>query len=103
MDDLHHAALKGDTDKCRALILKGAQVDAKEAGDFWTPLRCAVSGGHVAACVCLVEAGANLDIADKHGWTPIAHADFKGNELAAVLRSARARGAAYQALDALAK
>jgi ankyrin repeat protein len=101
MDDLHRAALKGDTDTCRDLILKGVQIDAKETGDFWTPLRYAVAGGHAAACVVLVEAGANLDIADKHGWTPIAHADFKGHKLAADLYSARARRVAQQVLDAL--
>jgi ankyrin repeat protein len=66
-----------------------------------SPIYKWTAGGHAAACVVLAEAGANLDIADKHGWTPIAHADFKGHQPAAYLHSARAKRVVQQMCDAL--
>eukprot|EP00871_Galdieria_phlegrea_P001415 jgi/Galph1/2274/GphlegSOOS_G919.1 len=57
---LHLAALCGQAECSKVLILEGkAQVDKKNANDI-TPLHYAVRGGHVEVVRCLLENGANV-------------------------------------------
>jgi ankyrin repeat protein len=80
----------------RTLVAAGAPLDhVNNLG--WTALLEAVilgDGGprHVAVLRILLEAGATVDLADRQGVTPLAHARARGfDEMARILGAARRR------------
>jgi len=90
------AAHLGHHEVVRELIRAGAPLDhVNNLG--WTALIEAVilgDGGrrHTETVQALVEAGANVTIADRNGVTPLAHARQRGyGEIAAILEKAGAR------------
>ncbi len=90
------AAHLGHDGIVKALIRAGAPLDhVNNLG--WTALIEAVvlgDGGprHTETVRALVEAGANVNIADRSGVTPLAHARQRGYaEIAAILEKAGAR------------
>ena len=91
------AAERGHVETVRTLIAAGVEVDhVNNLG--WTALLEAVilgNGGpaHRRIVALLVEAGADVDLADRDGVTPLAHALGRGyEEIAQVLVEAGARG-----------
>ena len=67
---LHQLAKKGDIEKIKLLILKGAYINAQD-GDGKTPLCYAVETGEMETIQMLVEAGADVNAMDKNNWAPL--------------------------------
>lgn len=69
---LHLAAFFGQPAVVRELLGRGAPVDAvSENAMQVTPLHSAVAGGNAEATGALVEAGARVNVRQRHGWTPL--------------------------------
>ncbi|XP_039691945.1 fibronectin type 3 and ankyrin repeat domains protein 1 isoform X1 [Pteropus medius] len=78
---LHWAADGGHCDVIEWMIKDGCEVDAVDTGSSWTPLMrvSAVSGNQKAASL-LIEAGANVNVKDKDGKTPLMVAVLNNHE-----------------------
>ena len=82
---LHLAAFFGQTDAMRLLLARGAVSDV--AGTGWmtgTPLHAAAAGSHASIVHLLLEAGADPNTRQRHGYTPLhaaaANADVESVE-----------------------
>ena len=64
---LHDLAGAGELGAVKALLAKGAQVNATDALGF-TPLHRAVAGNHLAVARCLIENGANVHATTRYKW-----------------------------------
>jgi ankyrin repeat protein len=70
----------GTAEAARRLIASGADVSARSDNSFWVlPLHSAASGGHAEIVEMLLEAGAEPDPRQRHGWTPLQAAAQNGN------------------------
>jgi ankyrin repeat protein len=70
----------------RLLIESGADVNARSANSFSVmPLHSAVAGNHDAVVAVLIDAGADVNATQPHGWTPLLGA-AKNGSLASVER-----------------
>jgi uncharacterized protein len=81
---LHLAAFFGQTDAARLLLARGAPCDAPGTG--WmtgTPLIAASAGSHAAIVAMLLEAGANPNARQRHGFTPL-HSAAQNGDVASV-------------------
>ena len=85
VDDEYHlsalgmAAQQGYRDIVEAILAAGADVNTLLGdGSFSTALQHAASKDHVGIIDALVEAGANLEIMDDYGMTPLMHAASYG-------------------------
>ncbi len=68
---LHLAAHYGQLEIARALIQKGADLNAIADNEIAnTPLHAAVAGGKTGLAELLKEAGARLELKDRNGFTP---------------------------------
>ena len=77
---LHLAAFFGKSDAARALLGRGADVDARGRG--WmtgTPLHSAASANHTEVATVLLDAGADPNARQSGGWTPLHAAAMNGN------------------------
>jgi uncharacterized protein len=90
------AAHLGHAEVVRTLIIAGAPLDhVNNLG--WTALMESIvlgNGGrdHTATLEALVKAGANINIADRQGITPLGHARARGySEMVRILEAAGAR------------
>lgn len=95
---LHLAAFFGKADAARLLLDRGAEVDAR--GEGWmvgTALQSAVSGRHPEVVDVLLEAGADPNVRQALGWTPLLGAAHNGD--AASVRSLLAAGADPRAIN----
>jgi truncated hemoglobin YjbI len=82
----------------RALLRRGAAVDARDRAKRCTPLHAAARRGSVAVAAVLLDAGADLEARDTSGDTPLRRAVNCGQvEMAALLR---AQGADVASLGA---
>lgn len=83
---LHKASYySGAPEVITSLIQRGADVNARDKGN-WTALHLATRNGHVEAVRVLLDAGAELTVQDsKHGWTPLHLAVITGQVEAAKL------------------
>lgn len=90
---LHKAAYySGAPEVIESLIRRGADVNARDKGN-WTPLHLATRNGHVEAVKIFLDAGAELTVQDsKHGWTPLHLAVIAGQTEAARLLVAAGAG-----------
>jgi len=93
---LHLAAFFGQTDAMRLLLARGAVSDV--AGTGWmtgTPLHAAAAGSHASIVHLLLEAGADPNTRQRHGYTPL-HAAAANADLESV-EALLAAGAAVDA------
>ena len=96
---LHAAAYAGDPAMVELLIDHGADINDASNKAGVTPLFPAIEEDHVAVAELLVAKGADLGLQERHGYTALTRALFKGNKDVVVLL--RARGAECQGPDVL--
>jgi ankyrin repeat protein len=83
---LHSAAQRGHLDVVRFLLSRGANPNAREAGDNTYPLHWAVAGRHLEIARALLDAGTDIHgIGDLHeldtiGWASYFHAPNESDE-----------------------
>jgi len=80
---LYQAAADGDIEQVKNLIAQGADVNASEGHEKWTPwtpLLAAAGRGHAQVVKLLLENGAKVDVGDSMGFTPLHHAIFNEDE-----------------------
>ena len=86
---LHYPAFFGRGDAAgasRVLLAAGADVNARSENAFSVlPIHSAVAGGHDAVVAVLVEAGADVNATQRHGWTPL-HGAAQNGSLVSVER-----------------
>ena len=82
---LFAAAKHGHADAVRALVSRGADVDARATRGGATPLFYAASHNHVELIWLLASLGANLDARRKNGATAISYAALQGHADAVTL------------------
>lgn len=75
---LHLAAIEGHIKCCKALLEKGAEVDARNA-TLWTPLDCAAAKGHLKVANILLDYDSPVDPTDKTKTTPLHLAAKEGH------------------------
>src|SRR3954465_11431454 len=66
---LMHAVVRNDPEKIAALIKAGVLLDETDEGE--TALHWAVSRQHTEIVTMLLDAGANPNVADNDGYTPL--------------------------------
>jgi uncharacterized protein len=96
---LHAAAYAGDPAMAELLITKGADINDAQNKAGVTPLFPAIEEDHAAVAELLIAEGADLRPQERHGYTALTRALFKGNKDVVVLL--RARGAECQGPDVL--
>jgi uncharacterized protein len=89
---LHLAAFFGKEDAARALLNKGAAVDARSTNAMQnTPLHAAAAGKHAVVVKLLIDNGANVNARQHGGWTAMHAAAQTGDiEMAQALVAAGA-------------
>jgi ankyrin repeat protein len=96
---LHAAAYAGDAAIAELLIERGADVNDAQNKAGVTPLFPAVEENHTDVAELLIARDADLGVKERHGFTPLTRALFKGNEDMVILL--RSQGAECQAPDVL--
>jgi ankyrin repeat protein len=96
---LHAAAYAGDAAVVEFLIDRGADVNDAQNKAGVTPLFPAVEENHTDVAELLIARDADLGVKERHGFTPLTRALFKGNEDMVILL--RSQGAECQAPDVL--
>jgi ankyrin repeat protein len=77
---LHLAAFFGHADLAKALLDRGAQVDARSTNAMKnTPLHAAAAGGHTNLVKLLAAHGADVHARQEGGWTALHSAAQNGN------------------------
>jgi ankyrin repeat protein len=93
---LHFAAFFGGPAVARLLLESGADVDAVSRNDLKVaPLHSAVAG-QVKVALLLIERGANVNVRQRHGWTPLHGVADRGDEEVIVALLAAGADAAAQ-------
>jgi hypothetical protein len=75
---LHWAAIHGAGDAAKALIRRGADINAKNNSGS-TPLLVSVLNSHSSVAHVLIDNGADVNAEDKNGYTPLMVAIYKNN------------------------
>ncbi len=88
---LHAAVLKGDAAIIRALLARGAKVDARierqnNQYDGRTPLMTAAMANNLSIVKLLLESAADPLLKDASGWTALTFAEMSGKRTANYLR-----------------
>ncbi len=76
---IHSAAASASDDVVQALLVAGADIEAKQEGGY-TALMSAASQGAVDTITVLLDAGANPEATDDTGKTALDHARERGQE-----------------------
>ena len=79
-DSLHEAVKKRDIETVRLLIKTGADLNAWDRTDGWTPLHMAVYHGYTDIAEILVNAGANVDGKDQYNNAPLHYGALLGRK-----------------------
>jgi uncharacterized protein len=86
------AAAAGQAGALYLLLARGAEVDARETGTGNTALMLAANRARLEEVRVLLQAGADVNLKARDGWTALAAAEMIGDdEIAALLRAAGAR------------
>jgi len=99
---LFNAAQDGDLAKVKLLIQQGASINQQQpfASSFgWTPLIGAIVQGKTNVAHYLVETGADVNLADKGGKTPLMWTTTIGDDDAPLAKYLIAHGANLDAKD----
>jgi ankyrin repeat protein len=75
---LHLAATKGDTGTVKALVEKGADVNARTADGLTTPLHCAATEVQLETVRLLAKMGGDVHAQDANGSIPLLLAAYGG-------------------------
>lgn len=94
------AAQKGQKDVVRALLKKGAEVEAKDRNG-WTPLAFAVNSGNTDISHILFDKGADVNAKDEHGTTALMLATSKEDASIVVVKALIAKGADVNAKETI--
>ena len=70
-NELIEASIKGDVDKVKEYLDRGADIEAKDNQYGWTPLICACIYNHTEVVSLLINSGAKIDATDPDGYTPL--------------------------------
>ncbi len=73
VERLHQAARDGDLEQVKKLIAQGADVNASNGDEKWTPLLAAAKAGHADVINVLLKNGAKVD-AGSYSYTPLYYA-----------------------------
>uniref|UniRef100_A0A8C4SB91 Fibronectin type III and ankyrin repeat domains 1 n=1 Tax=Erpetoichthys calabaricus TaxID=27687 RepID=A0A8C4SB91_ERPCA len=77
---MHWAADGGHINVIRFLINDSCKVDSKDNGSLWTPLmRVSALSGNARVASLLIQAGADVNVQDKDGKTPLMKKTTKRN------------------------
>jgi ankyrin repeat protein len=67
---LHYCGVEGDAEQARALLVIGQDPELRDRNGA-TPLHLAAQHGNLGVVTVLLDAGARVDTADKHGNSPL--------------------------------
>jgi hypothetical protein len=70
-EELWQAAEVGNLDQVAQLIDKGADVNAKDQANGWTPLMIAAKNEHLEICILLIKKGADVNSTGIHNVTAL--------------------------------
>ena len=80
---LHYAAFFGSPEAVRALVAAGADLEARSTNQEFapeaTPLHSAVAAGRMDNAEVLLEAGADPNVRQHGGFTPLMEAEQRGD------------------------
>jgi ankyrin repeat protein len=94
------AAEEGDLRKVQALIAHGGSINERSGTKFgWTPLIAAVYHNRTDVIHYLVESGADLNLGDKSGMTPLMWAIGRGDDGIDLVKYLIAHGADLSVTD----
>ena len=97
---LFNAAQAGDLEKVKRLVQQGSPINLKVAGSFgWTPLIAAIYENETNVAHYLIGTGADVNIPDVDGKTPLMWAVVGGDEALPLVRELIAHGADLDAKD----
>ena len=77
---LRAAVVRGDIAKVKALIADGADVNAQDDDVRNTPLHLAVAKGRLDLIDALLQGGAEPNLMNRDGFTPLTSAEFHGRK-----------------------
>ena len=77
--NMWQAAAKGDVEALIGFLTRGAHVDVLEGNEERTPLSCAVLYDQLDAARFLIDNGAQPNVQDLFGYTPLMLAVMDGN------------------------
>lgn len=98
-EKLCKAALAGDINRVRALLLRGANINSRIKNGR-TPLHCAAIGGYKDIAALLIAKGADIEARDTQGQTPLHLAAIPDRDnQREVVRLLLSKGAAIDAPD----
>ena len=91
------AAREGDLEQMRRHVARGSKLDAPDAYGMYTPLKCVVEGRNIEGVQILLDAGANPNVKDRDGMTPLMIACNAGQK--EIAEALLAKGAEVNAKD----
>ena len=91
------AAREGDLEQMRRHVARGSKLDAPDAYGMYTPLKCVVEGRNMEGVQILLDAGANPNVKDRDGMTPLMVACNAGQK--EIAEALLAKGAEVNAKD----
>lgn len=96
------AAEEGDLAKVKALLKQGRSINEREpkVKFGWTPLIAAIYQDNTNVIQYLIESGADLNLGDKNGETPLMWAMARGDEHVEIVKELIAHGANVLATNA---
>ncbi len=79
LDELIRHAQVGDVERVRALLDDGADPNTIRPGDASSLLILSAKGGHIGVVRTLIARGADVNLPNRNGWTPLMAAVSHGH------------------------